>query len=407
MAEALLAYRYRGTDRQGKAVQGQIDAASPDEAVRKLRQAAILPIDVRAGTAAATTAGAVKRGSKTRQAITRAIGELAVLLQAGIPLERSMALLLDAIEDVALRAEFAAMQRAVKEGAPLSRTMIERTGLFPPMAPAMAEAGEADGQLGQALARLADALQREDDLRALIGTAMIYPIILVVLSVLVIGMMLLFVVPQFESLFAGADDRLPAASRFIMEASRTLRSDGWWMVLVLITAGFAARQMLRQPQARAARDRWVLGLPQIGTLVRSGETARFARTLGVLVDGGVPLPSATLLAGRSIANSHMAAKVRAVATGLKEGGGLTTPLAAADIFPRKAIGFFRTGEETSQLGPMLVRLADVLDRDVKIQLQRLVGFLTPAITVILGAVVATIIAAIMAAILGFNDLALT
>ncbi|HSF11845.1 MAG TPA: type II secretion system F family protein [Erythrobacter sp.] len=402
----MLAFRYRGTDSQGKRVQGQIDAASKEEAVRRLRQSAILPIDVSPGAAATQPTGAVKRTGKTRQAITRSVGELAVLLNAGIALERAMTLMLDSVEDAALRAELATMQQQVKEGAPLSRTMAERAGLFPPMAAAMAEAGEADGKLGAALERLADALQRDDDLRSLIITAMIYPIILVVLSVAVIAMMLLFVVPQFESLFAGAADRLPAASRFIMGASQTLRSDGWWMVLVLVIAGFAVRQILRGPQARAARDRWILGVPQIGSLVRGAETARFARTLGVLVEGGVPLPSATLLAGRSIGNTHMAAAVREVAGGMKEGGGLTAPLAAADIFPKKAIGFFRTGEETSELGPMLIRLADVLDRDVKIQLQRLVGLLTPAITVILGAVVATIIAAIMAAILGFNDLAL-
>lgn len=399
------AFRYRGTDSHGKRVQGQIDAASREEAVRRLRQAAILPIDVAPGAGPATPAGVPKRTAKTRTAITRAVGELAVLLNAGIPLERAMALLLDSIEQAPLRAEFAAMQQAVKEGAPLSRALAERPALFPPVTAAMAEAGEADGRLGPALERLAEALQREDDLRSLIATAMIYPVILVVLSVLIIGMMLLFVVPQFESLFAGAEDRLPAATVFIMEASRALRAGWWWMGLLLVGGGFALRQVFTRPQARAARDRFVLTLPQVGSLVRSAETARFARTLGVLVEGGVPLPSATLLAGRAIGNSHMAEAVRAVARGMKEGGGLTVPLAAAEVVPAKALGFFRTGEETSQLGPMLGRLADVLDRDVKIQLQRLMGLLTPAITVFLGAVVATIIAAIMAAILGFNDLA--
>ena len=405
MAEAVQAFRYRGTDTHGKRVAGQIDAASREEAVRRLRQAAIVPIDVSPGEAAQTS-GAVRRTAKSRQAITRAIGELAVLLNAGIALERAMALMLDSVDDAALRGELGRMQQAVKEGAPLSRIMAERPALFPPMAAAMAEAGEADGKLGAALNRLADALQRDDDLRNLIVTAMIYPIILVVLSVAVIAMMLLFVVPQFESLFAGAEDRLPAASVMIMKASQILRGGWWWMALLLGGGTLAVRQMLRQPQARAARDRWILTVPQIGTLVRSAETARFARTLGVLVDGGVPLPSATLLAGRAIGNSHMAAAVRAVAVGMKEGAGLSAPLAAAQIFPKKAIGFFRTGEEASELGPMLIRLADVLDRDLKIQLQRLVGLLTPAITVILGVVVATIIAAIMAAILGFNDLAL-
>jgi general secretion pathway protein F len=407
MADAMQAFRYRGTDSQGKRVSGQIDAASREEAVRRLRQAAILPIDVAPGTDPAAASVGIRQTGKTRTAITRAMGELAVLLNAGIPLERALSLLLDSIELPPMRAEFAAMQQAVKEGAPLSRALAERPALFPSVMPAMAEAGEADGRLGPALERLADALQREDDLRGLIVTAMIYPVILIVLSTLVIGMMLLFVVPQFESLFAGAEERLPTASILVMEASRAVRAGWWWMLLLAVGGGFALRQVFARAEARAARDRWVLGLPQIGQLVRSIETARFARTLGVLIEGGVPLPSATLLAGRAIGNSHMAKAVREVARGMKEGGGLTAPLAAAAVVPAKAIGFFRTGEETSQLGPMLGRLADVLDRDVKIQLQRLVGLLTPAITVILGAVVATIIAAIMAAILGFNDLALT
>jgi general secretion pathway protein F len=149
----------------------------------------------------------------------------------------------------------------------------------------------------------------------------------------------------------------------------------------------------------------MLRLPQIGTLVRFIDTARFSRTLGVLIDGEVPLPAALGMARRSITNSAIASAVGRVAAGVKEGGGLTAPLAAAGVLPKLAIGFFRTGEETSQLGPMLERLADVLDREVKLRLQRLIGILTPAITVVLGAVVALIIASIMTAILGFNDLA--
>ena len=149
------AFRYRGTDSLGKRVAGQIDAGSREEAVRRLRQAAILPIDVTPGAGPAAPSGALTRTGKTRTAITRAIGELAVLLEAGIPLERAMALLLDSIEQAPLRAEFAAMQQAVKEGAPLSRTLSERPALFPPVTAAMAEAGEADGRLGPALSRLA------------------------------------------------------------------------------------------------------------------------------------------------------------------------------------------------------------------------------------------------------------
>jgi len=124
------------------------------------------------------------------------------------------------------------------------------------------------------------------------------------------------------------------------------------------------------------------------------------------VEGGVPLPSALDIARRSLANTHMSAAVGVVSAGLKEGGGLARPLAATGLFPSMAISFLRTGEETAQLALMLGRLADVLDRDVRTALQRIISLLTPAITIVMGAAVAGVIASIMSAILGFNDLAL-
>jgi len=151
----------------------------------------------------------------------------------------------------------------------------------------------------------------------------------------------------------------------------------------------------------------ILRAPQIGPLVVNAETAAFARTMGSLVDGGVPLPSALAIAQRSVANTHMAGVIAKVTAGLKEGAGLSGPLAASKIFPPMALSFLRTGEETAQLGLMLGRLADVLDRTVRTSLERLVGILTPAITVFMAGIVATVIASIMSAILGFNDLALT
>ncbi|MGI9169269.1 MAG: type II secretion system F family protein [Caulobacteraceae bacterium] len=158
---------------------------------------------------------------------------------------------------------------------------------------------------------------------------------------------------------------------------------------------------------RVAFDRSLLSAPQLGALVIDAQTAVFARTLGSLVDGGVPLPTALSIAQRSLSNSHMAGEIAKVAAGLKEGGGLSGPLAASGIFPPMAMSFLRTGEETAQLGKMLGRLADVLDRQVRSTIGRIIAILTPAITVFMGAVVATVIASIMSAILGFNDLALS
>lgn len=402
-------FAYRAMAPDGRAASGRIDAATPGEAIAQVRRLGVAPIEVTEMAPAATNDNrAGKRiDGKARRSVTKTIGELSVLLLAGLQLDRALALAIENVEHPGVRAEFSEILSAVKTGQPLSRAMARNIALFPSMARAMAEAGEANGQLGQALARLADAMQQSDDLRALIGTAMIYPIILVVISVSVILVMLLFVVPQFDGLFAQAADKLPPESRFVIGLSRALRTYGLYLLGGIVVVGMIARTWLSQPGTRAGADSVVLRVPMLGVLVRHIETARFSRTLGALIDGGVALPAALAVAHRTISNQVMAAAVAKAAAAVKEGGGLTRPLAESGALPKLAIGFLRTGEEISQLGMMMGRLADVLDRDVKLRLQRLIGLLTPAITVILGTAVAAIIAAIMSAILGFNDVAVT
>jgi general secretion pathway protein F len=256
------------------------------------------------------------------------------------------------------------------------------------------------------LARLAETLDRGEALRQTITSAMVYPALLMGLATAVILMMLLFVVPQFEGLFSDQEAKLPFATRMVLGASHFVRSYGWAGLAVLVGAGAAAWQWIRQPSVRLSLDGVLLGAPRLGGLIKAAATARFARVLGSLVDGGVPLPAALGIARRSLGNSFMEAAVGRVATGLKEGGGLARPLAETGLFPSMAISFLRTGEETAQLPLMLTRLADVLDRDVRTALDRLISVLTPAITIVMGAAVAGVIASIMSAILGFNDLAL-
>ncbi len=399
-------FAYRAVSAAGAVTLGDIDADTRDMAVAALRRKGLSPLEITPAPEQGS-AQKVQADGKSRSAVTKTIGELSVLISAGLQLDRALGLAIENIEHAGVRASFVQILTLVKEGKPLSRAMAEQTGVFTPMAVAITEAGEADGQLGGALERLSDALTRADDLRTLIVTSMIYPIILTVIAVAVILMMLLFVVPQFESLFASSGDRLPAASRMVMQASLMLREQGLVILFVTVIGGFALRQWLRLPAMRLPIDRFLLGLPQVGTLIRYADTARFSRTLGVLISGGVSLPAALAMAQRSISNRVIGDAIAKISSGVKEGEGLTAPLAAAGVFPKLALGFFRTGEETSQLGPMLGKLADVLDRDIKVRLQRLIGLLTPAITVVLGVGVAAIIASIMAAILGFNDLAVT
>jgi general secretion pathway protein F len=398
-------YRYRAATAAGEMRAGTLDAASHTDVLARLRRLGLLPIEAVETKARAEIKSRGSVNAATRQGVANALGELAVLLNAGLALDRALSVTIDNCTRPVLRTAFVKMRDRVKEGWPLARAMSESDHLFPAMACAMAEAGEASGKLDVSLARAAEALERAVALRQTIVSALVYPAMLLVVAFGVIGVMLFFVVPQFEDLFVDAGNKVPFITKVVMTTSNLLRSYGWVLVLFLLLCGFAVYRWIQQPLVRRAFDRNVLRVPQLGTMVTKAETARFVRTLGSLIDAGVALPTALAISRKSFVNSHMGDAVGRVASGLKEGAGLSGPLAATRLFPPMAMSFLRTGEETAQLGTMLTRLADVLDREVRNSIQRAIAVMTPVITVLMGAAVATVIASIMSAILGFNDLA--
>lgn len=401
-------YRYRAATATGQLRTGLLEGASRTDALERLKRLGLMPIEAveTAGKSAAGEAR-VKMNSAMRQGIANALGELSVLLNAGLSLDRALQVCVENItRPPALKGVFGKLRDKVRHGTALSRAMMDSDGVFPPMASAMAEAGEASGKLDESLKRLAETLDRAEALRQTIVSSLVYPALLLIVASGVILMMLLFVVPQFEDLFSDVGGKLPTMTKVILGASHFVRSYGLLAALVIVVGVIALYRWLKRPHVRRVFHRRLLEVPALGNVIRNAETARFGRTLGSLLDGGVALPTAIGIAQRSIANVHMSESIDKVTRGLKQGGGLSGPLAATGLFPPMALSFLRTGEETAQLGLMLNRLADVLDRDVRNAIQRMIAIMTPTITVIMGAVVATVIASIMSAILGFNDLAL-
>ena len=399
-------YRYRAATAGGQLKSGVLEGTSRADAIERIKRLGLMPIEtVETSTKAKGDEKKLRLNTATRRGIVNAIGELAVLLNAGLPLDRALAVVVENLSRPSVTTVFAKLRDRVRQGASLARAMTESNGAFSPMASAMAEAGEASGKLDESLSRLGETMERAENLRQTIVSSMVYPVMLMVIASSVILIMLLFVVPQFEDLFADTGAKLPAMTQIIMGASHMVKYYGLYAAGFIAIAVFLLYRWVQQPSVRRLVDRQVLRLPIIGSIVRNAETARFARTLGSLIDGGVPLAAALAIAQRSLANTHMHDAVENVSTGLRQGGGLSTPLAQTALFPPMAISFLRTGEETAQLGLMLSRLADVLDRDVRTAIARLITIMTPVITVTMAALVGTIIASIMSAILGFNDLA--
>jgi general secretion pathway protein F len=401
-------YRYRAVlASTGEVKLGVMEGASRAAVLDALRRGGLLPIDaVEGGSANKARAKPAVASAAARKALPNTIGELSVLLGAGLPLDRALSIVVDHSVQPQLKAAYAALREQVKAGVPLARAMEASGGIFSPMACALAEAGEASGRLGPTLSRLADALERGEVMRQTVQSALVYPAMLLIVAVAVILVMLLLVIPQFEGVIADLGGKVPFATAMVLGASRFIRAYGLVILAALIGFGLLVRQALRQPGTREVFDRAVLRMPLLGDLVTRAETARFSRTLAGLVDSGVPLVHALGIARRTLSNSRMAEAVKRIAEDVKEGGSLARPFAASGVFPPLAVSFLRTGEETAQFGLMLGRLADVLDRDVRMATERMMAVLTPVITVVLGLVVAGIIASVMSAILGINDLAL-
>lgn len=401
-------YRYRAVlARTGEPKTGVIEGESRAQILETLRRSGLLPIEaVEGGGKASDMTAKVAVSGAARKALPNTIGELAVLLGAGLPLDRALAIVAEHAAQPQLKTAMERLRERVKAGIPLARAMEEAGGFFSPMTCALAEAGEASGRLGPTLSRLAEALERSEAMRDTIQSALVYPVILLCVAIGVILVLLLFVIPQFEGVIADLGGKVPFATQVVLGLSRSVRAYGIAALFGLVALGFAIRQAMHQPGFRKAIDRILLRVPLLGSLVTRAETARFARTLSGLVDSGVPLVQALQIARRTLFNSLMIDAIGRIAEDVKEGGSLARPFAASGVFPPLAVSFLRTGEETAQFGLMLGRLADVLDRDVRLATERMMAVMTPAITVVLGMMVAGIIASVMTAILGINDLAL-
>ena len=268
----------------------------------------------------------------------------------------------------------------------------------------MVRAGEIGGTLDGTLERLADYLERSKELRDSVISALIYPILLLVMAAGSVILLLVYVIPQFTPIFEELGGDLPLITQVVLAAGRVLQGF-WWLLGILTVAGvWLFRRMLADPERRAGWDRRVLATRWIGDLVAKLETARLARTLGTLLSNGVPVLSALSIANNVVSNTALQKDVSDAARQVKTGGGLARNLAKGERFPRLALQMISVGEETGQLDSMLIKVADTYDREVRNTVERLLAAFTPIITLLMAVLIGVIVLSVMMAILSASDL---
>lgn len=403
-------YRYKAVTPSGEPQEGDMVGTTQVAVVERLQSMGLIPIRVEE-TAAKATGSAVGRGLFDRRRITQDdvavfTQELATLLKAGLPLDRCLEILIGLSANEPVRELMGQLREDVRSGSALSKAMEAREGVFTRFYLNMIRAGEAGGALDVVLQRLTEFMERSKELRDTVKSALIYPVILVGVSLLSVAILLMWVVPQFSQMFEESGKALPLPTQIVIAAGDGVRN--YWWVIVLVGIGvysWFVRQ-LREPVSRYRWDGWVLNLPLFGDLVAKLEVARFSRTLGTLIGNGVSLLAAISIVKETLSNTVMADALGEVARQLKEGKGLGKPLMESGLFPKLAVHLVMVGEETGKLQEMLIRIADIYDREVHTAVKRMLALMEPVLILGLGLVIGGIIMSILVAILSVNDLAM-
>jgi type IV pilus assembly protein PilC len=418
-------FNYVALDQRGQESVGVIEAGNTNEAVGQLRQAGYFPTSVVEEGKGAPTAKTSKKVAKAVKAASAPAAkkggqivlfqkktvsgkvlmiftrQLATLIDAGLPLLRSLTVLAKQEKDLVLRNTINALADGVQGGSTFSEAMAQHPRIFNKLYINMVKAGELGGVLELVLNRLAEFQEKAQKVKNKVVAAMAYPVIVLIIAILIMLFLLAFIVPKFEQIFQDMLNGrpLPAITQWVIAASNGVKAmfmpPYLWVTIAVVIAVVVGWKMINNSAAgRAAVDRIKLRTPLFGDLLRKSAISRFSRTLGTLVTSGVPILQALNITRDTAGNVVVADAVTKVHDAVKEGESIVQPLEASGVFPPMVISMVDVGEETGQLPEMLLKIAEVYDDEVDNAVEGLTSLLEPIMIVILALIVGTIVIAL-------------
>lgn len=401
-------FTYKAINSLGETEEGVKDAFDEQQLIGALQSEGYIPIRV-APASARSFLGfglGVKQTKLTQKEITLLTRELATLLDSGLPLDKSLTVLMEIAEgNDALTKLIAKVLEKVKGGSSLADALEKQSGVFSRFYLNMIRAGEAGGSLGEVLNRLSDYLERSKELKDTVSTALIYPAILLTMSLASLFVMLIFVVPQFTEMFDSAGKELPVPTQIVVGLAEWLQSYWWLLAFIVIAISGYMKFQMADPVRKKVWDGRFLKLPLADTIILNKETANISRTLGTLLGNGVSILSALVIVRETVDNLVLVDAIQHAEDELKQGKRMSDALLKTGIFPKMAVQMIKMGEETGRLEEMLLRVAEIFDKQLRVSIQRLLALLEPALIITLGLMIAGIIVSILLAILSVNDLA--
>lgn len=405
-------YNYQAVSADGMAQDGAMDAGSEAQVIESLNAQGLIPLQVFIGAGSSTESSSVNKtrrsglfgGKRVSQPdIVAFTQQLSSMLKAGLPLDKALGIQLDILDNPALQEMISGIQEKVRGGVHFADAL-EDSDQFSRFYINMVRAGEASGSIDDALGRLVDYMLRAKELRSTVVSAMIYPAILFVVAILSIIALLLFVVPQFSQMFADMGAELPTLTKVVIAAGAFLEQY-WWAVLLGFLCLLALMQyMFTNEKARLWLDRSMLRWPIVGDLVAKVEMARFSRSLGTLLNNGVPLLGSLQIVKNTMGNRIMAQSVGEAADSLKQGESLTRTLLGKKVFPPYALHMLRVGEETGRMEELLHDVAVIYDDEVKTSVRQMLSLMEPLLILLMAVAILAILFAVLIPMISMGDL---
>jgi len=387
-------FAYKVRDKSGNIIDGTLVADNEMLVLQRLREQGYTPLEV----------GKEKKGLQFNINITKKKVKLkevaifsrqfATMINAGLPILRALAILAEQTSNPTLAQALTATRLDVEQGSSLSQAMVKHEKVFNDLYISMVRSGETGGSLDDTLLRLAEMLEREVHLRGKIKSAMTYPVAVVGLVSLILAAMLLFVVPQFKSIYTQLGGVLPLPTRMLLMVSDALKN--WWYIVIgmIFLARFLLRRYKKTEHGRQVVDAIKLRIPVFGSLFQKTALSRFASTLAMLLSSGVPILQALDIVIDTVNNSVMGKAVTEVQESVRQGDSIARPLSKSPVFPPMVVQMISVGEETGQVDTMLEKVAEFYDQEVEAQVDSLTSLIEPILIAFVGGCVGAAVIAL-------------
>lgn len=406
-------YEYTAVDAKGRNKQGIITAESTQVARQLLRAKRLfvstLVEAAGAGASARTSAAAAARTPLFSRRVGRAelltaTQVLATLLEAGLPLDKALTSLIEQMRSGRAKWVYSHILERIREGQDFSTALAAYPAVFPPTYISMVRSAEATGMLPIVLGNLAEYLDRQMALARTLQAALAYPAFMFLFGAVVMGLLLVYVIPEVTRIFVDLRRALPLPTVILIAVSNFFRA--WWPAIFGAAAGliFAVNRLIRTRRGRAIKDRITLALPIVGPIAQNAATARLARTLGTCLNQGVTMLSALRIAGSVSGNVVFEQAMERIRDEASQGGGLTDPMREADIFPPITIQLVSAGEQSGRLGELLIGLARMLENDVSTRIKSASALFEPIMILLLGGMVGLMVLAVLLPIFEMSSL---